>query len=67
MDKLNLVSRDVHFSSSGILFGTILFNYLYNSNEFLEDDPYFFAYILPLTGTLSFLTGLISHHLLKPK
>jgi hypothetical protein len=66
MENLNLISRLVHLTSSGLLFGTILLNYLYSTNDFLEEDPNFFLYMVPLAGTLSLISGLASHHILKP-
>ena len=67
MERLSLVCRVVHFASSGLLLGTITLNYLFKTNEFLDDDPNFFPLVLPLAGLLSLASGVAAYVLLKPQ
>ena len=38
MDKLAVVSRVFHLTSTGFLATTTILNYLFNINEFLRED-----------------------------
>ena len=67
MERVSLICRVIHFTSSGLLLGTITLNYLFNTNEFLDDDPNFFPLVLPMAGVLSLGSGIAAFVLLKPK
>jgi hypothetical protein len=56
---IKLINRVLHLTSTGLLAGAIIFNYLYSSEELLSEETKYETF-MSTTGLVSFITGLIS-------
>lgn len=67
MDKLKMVNRVIHLTSTGFLSGSIILNYFFDTNKFLADDQSFIELANPSAGILVLLSGIVNVLVLRPK
>ena len=67
MDKLRIVTRVAHLTSTGFLSGIIVLNYLFKTNQFLQDDATFTEIANPIAGVVSLLSGIVNFLVQRPK
>lgn len=67
MENVRMLTRVVHLTSTGFLSGSIVLNYLFDTNQFLADDATFIEFANPVAGVLVLLSGIVITLLLKPK
>ena len=61
---VKVVSRFLHLTSTGVLSGICIFNYMFNADEILNDEP-FYETIGKYCGMISFATGVANMFLIK--
>lgn len=62
--SFSLISRVVHFLSTGYLSGIIVYNYLFGSSEYLREEP-LFSQLNITAGICIFVTGIANMIMLK--
>ena len=67
MDKLKMVFRVAHLTSTGFLSGSIILNYFFSTNKFLADDSTFIEFANPLAGIVALLSGIVNFLMLRPR
>ena len=67
MEKLGVISRVLHMTSTGFLSGVIMLNYFFKTNEFLAEDANFWDLAIPLASIASVVSGAFIFFQLKPK
>ena len=67
MEKLGVLSRVIHMTSTGFLSGVIILNYFFKTNEFLSEDANFWDLAIPLASIATVVSGAVLFFGLKPK
>ena len=64
--SIRLLNSVIHLTSTGFLTGAVILNYFFNTNEFLEDDPNYLQFAVPICSVLAGVSGIVSTFYLKP-